>query len=357
VEEVRGRAGFDALRSTWDGLAACGPVDLPFVAHGWISAWLDAFAPRASPLVLVARGPHGEPLGMAPFLEERSNGIVRLVSPANDHSCRFEWVLGRDPGTAVATLWRHLRDEVRWDAIVLRDVPRDGPTSTVLEPLARADGYPTGRWASVSSPRIRLGGTPAEERTSAKFRANLRRRAKRLQELGAVAVRRCGNGGSADTALAEFLALEAEGWKGKGGTAIALGPDLVRFYAAVVRDAAARGTLAIRALTIDGRAVAVHLGIVHRGVFFLPKTAYDERLASVSPGQLLQREVLAECEARGLAAFDFLGPDMPWKRDWEPEHAPHDWLYVYRPSLAGVVLHALKHRLRPAAKEVLSWLR
>ncbi len=357
VEEVRGRPGFDGLRAEWDALAGRGPVDLPFVAHGWIAAWMDAFAPGAAPLVLVARAPSGEPLGMAPFLEARSLGLVRLVSPVNDHSCRFEWVLGPDPGSAVAALWGHLRDRVRWDVLVLRDVPRDGPTSTLLEPLARADRYLTGRWASISSPRIQLGGAPAEERTSARFRANLRRRAKRLHEMGAVALRRAGSPEEADGALAEFLALEAAGWKGEGGTAIALDPALVRFYGRIARDAAARGALAIRALTLDGRPVAVHLGIVHRGVYHLPKTAYDERLGAVSPGQLLQREVLAECEARGLAGFDFLGPDMPWKRDWAPEHASHDWLYVYRPSLAGFLMHTLKHRLRPAAKEVLSWLR
>jgi CelD/BcsL family acetyltransferase involved in cellulose biosynthesis len=357
IEEVRGRAAFDALRAEWDGLAARGPVDVPFVAHGWIAAWLDAFAPRAAPLVLVARTGSGEPLGMAPFLEERRAGRTWLVSPANDHSCRFEWVLGRDPGSAAAALWGHLRERLRWDVLLLRDVPRDGPTSTLVEQLARADRHLVGRWASVASPRLALGGGSAEERTSAKFRANLRRRARRLHELGAVALRRDGAPADADGALADFLALEASGWKGEGGTAIALDPALVRFYEGIVRDAARRGTLAVRALTVDGRPVAVHLGVVHRGVYHLPKTAYDERLASVSPGQLLQREVLAECEARGLAAFDFLGPDMPWKRDWEPELAPHDWLYVYRPSLAGVLMHALKHRVRPAVKEVFSWLR
>jgi CelD/BcsL family acetyltransferase involved in cellulose biosynthesis len=103
--------------------------------------------------------------------------------------------------------------------------------------------------------------------------------------------------------------------------------------------------------------VAVHLGLVHRGVYYLPKTAYDEALGSASPGQLLQREVLAECEARGLDGFDFLGPDMEWKREWAPTHAPHDWLYVYRPSLAGRAMHSFKHRLRPAVKEALTWWR
>jgi CelD/BcsL family acetyltransferase involved in cellulose biosynthesis len=357
VEEARGRAAFDALAPEWDALVARGPADLPMVRHAWIAAWLDAFAPEAEPFVLVARAPSGEPAGMAPFLAERRRGVARLLAPANDHSCRFEWALGPDASGAVAALWAHLRDRVRWDVLLLRDVPRDGPTSTLLEPLARADRHLTGRWESAHTPWIALGGAPAEERTSAKFRSNLRRRAKKLQEQGAVALRRADRPQDVDGALAEFLALEASGWKGERGTAIALDPKLVGFYAAIARDAARRGALALRILQLDGRAVAVHLGIVHRGVYYLPKTAYDEGLSQASPGQLLQREVLAECEARGLSRFDFLGPDMEWKRDWAPSHAPHDWLYVYRPSLHGSLMHTLKHRVRPVVKEALSWLR
>ncbi len=362
VEEVRGRAAFAALRDEWDALAARGPVDLPFVGHAWLSAWLDAFAPGRPPLVLAARTAAGAAVGFAPFLEERRRGVVRLLAPANDHSCRFEWVLGPDVSGAAASIWAHLRDRCRWDALVLRDVPRDGPTSTLLEPLARADGHLTGRWESLRTPRIALAGPQgtAEARTSAKVRANLRRRAKRLSELGAVGLLRVdGRGGAAevDDAVDAFLRLEASGWKGENGTAIALDPALAGFYRRIAHEAAARGALAIRALLLDGRPVAVHLGIVHRGVYLLPKTAYDESLGNVSPGQLLQREVLAECEARGLAGFDFLGPDMPWKQDWAGELVPHDWLYVYRPGLAGRAMHTLKHRVRPAAKEVLSWLR
>lgn len=357
VEEVRGRAAFDALGEVWDAVVSRGPADVPFARHGWLSAWLDAFAPAAAPLTLVARDGAGAPVGLAVFLEERRRGVVRLLAPANDHSCRVEWALGPDAVGAVAALWGHLRDRVRWDVLLLRDVLRDGPTSVLLEPLVRADRHLTGRWESLRSPRIPLGCAPAEERTSAKFRANLRRRAKRLAELGPVALRRADGPPDVDAALADFLALEASGWKGAGGSAIALDPALVRFYTRIARDAAARGALAVRTLTLDGRAVAVHLGLVHRGVYLLPKTAYDEALGHVSPGQLLQREVLAECEARGLSAFDFLGPDMPWKADWAPEYAPHDWLYVYRPSLAGRALHALRHQVRPAVKEVLSWRR
>jgi CelD/BcsL family acetyltransferase involved in cellulose biosynthesis len=357
VEVTRGRKAFEALRAEWDATVACGPADVPFARHAWLAAWLDAFAPAASPLALVARAAGGAPLGMAVFLEERRGGALRLVAPANDHSCRVEWALGASPASAVAAIWGHLRDRVAWDVLLLRDVLRDGPTSTLLEALARADRHPVWRWESLRTPRVALGGASAEERTSARFRANLRRRARRLAELGAVSVRRVGQPEEAAGAVADFVALEASGWKGTRGTAIALDAALVRFYGRLARDAAGAGALAIRALELDGRPIAIHLGLVHRGAYLLPKTAYDEELAHVSPGQLLQREVLAECEARGLSSFEFLGPDMPWKRDWEPEYAAHDWLYVYRPTLAGRARHALRHRLRPVVKEALAWRR
>jgi CelD/BcsL family acetyltransferase involved in cellulose biosynthesis len=357
VEALEGRAAFDALRDEWNAVVARGPADLPFVRHEWLAAWLDAFSPGGRLRVLVARDGGGAAIGLAPLLEERSRGVVRLVAPANEHSCRFEWALGADAPAAVASLWAHLRDAVRWDVLLLRDLPRDGPTSTLLEPLARADGHLTGRWESLRTPVLALGGRGAEARTSPGFRANLRRRARRLGERGAVSVLREDGTGDLSGALGEFFALERAGWKGARGTAIAEDPRLVAFYVRVARDAAARGALAIRALALDGRPIAIHLGLVHRGVYYLPKTTYDERLGTLSPGQLLQREVVAECEARGLAALDFLGPDMEWKRDWRPGHRPHDWLYVYRPSLAGRVRHGLKHRLRPLAKEVLGWRR
>ena len=358
VQAVEGVDGFAALAGEWDAVVACGPADQPFARHAWVGAWLDAFAPGGHLTVLVARGPDGRAAGMAPLLEARRGGLVSLESPANDHSCRVEWALGGDPGGAVDALWAHLRDRMAWDVLVLRDVARDGPTSSLLAAAAERDGHLVGRWESLRSPYLALGGTGRPTRASSKFLANLRRRMRRLEERGAVSYRRV-DGGEAevDAFLARFFALEAAGWKGDRGTAIARDPRLRTFYRGVARAAAREGWLALRALELDGRPVAMHLGLLHRRVYALPKPAYDEALGACSPGQLLLREVLAECEARGLAELDFLGPDMPWKRDWAPAFRPHDWLHVYRPGVAGRVRHALKHRLKPLAREVFSWWR
>jgi len=357
VEEVQGRAGFDALRAEWDALLARGPVDEPFQRHAFIGEWLEAFAPKALLRVLVARDADGRAVGMAPLLEERRTGLVVLSSPSNDHSSRVEWILGEAPDRAMRALWEHLRDRLRWDVLLLRDVPRHGPTSTLLEAAARADRHLTGRWLSLVTPYLALAGGPREAKLSSKFLANLRRRMRKLAEQGAVSYRRVDSGADVEPFLSQFFALEAAGWKGERGTAIARDPNTIAFYRGLARAAAAEGWLALRSLDLDGRPAAMHFGLLHRGVYSLPKPAYDERLRACSPGQLLLREVLAECEAGQLRELDFLGPDMPWKREWEPSFRPHDWLFVYRPGMTGTVLHAVKHRLKPLAKEMTTWWR
>jgi CelD/BcsL family acetyltransferase involved in cellulose biosynthesis len=357
VEELRGHAPFAALRAEWNATLAQGPVDAPFSRHEWIAAWLQAFAAGDEPIVLVARDGAGRAHGFAPFLERREGAARLLVAPANDHSCRVEWVLGGEPERAVLALWHHLRDRMRWDVLLVRDVPRDGPTSVLLERAALRDAHLTGRWESQRSPYVPLAGRDVEAELSSKFLANLRRRLKRLGEQGAVSCARVDGADGLEAALQRFFHLEAAGWKGRRGTAIAADRHLVSFYSSVARAAAAGGWLALRELALDGRPAAMHFGLRYRGTYYLPKPAYDERLAACSPGQLLLREVLAESRARRDGELDFLGPDMPWKRDWDPRFRAHDWLYVYRPGLTGRTLHAAKHRLRPLAKEVLKWWR
>lgn len=356
VTALEGMKAFRALQGEWDDCVREGPVDVPFVSHGFLSAWLDAFAPEGNLRVVLAREPSGRAAAFAPFLEVRRAGATFLESPSNDHSSRFEWALGHEGRLGLGAIWAHLRDRMRWDALLLRDIPREGPTSRTLETLALSDGHLTGRWSSLGSPFVPLREAPVETRCAPKFRANLRRRGKRLQELGRVSIRRVDELSGLESAFAEFLRVEASGWKGREGSAIARDPRLTRFYLRLSEYAARQGELAIRSLELDGRAVAVHLGLRHRDIYYLPKTGYDEELASVSPGQLLTQEVLAECQARGLEGFDFLGPDMPWKRDWAPRLVPHDWLYIYRPSIKGRAMHRVKHGIRPKLKEIRSWL-
>jgi len=161
-----------------------------------------------------------------------------------------------------------------------------------------------------------------------------------------------------DSALEEGFALEAAGWKGRSGTAMSQDRSTRDFYVELARVASARGWLALYLLRVQGRAVAFHYALTYGGRYLLLKPAYDEQVSSCSPGQLLVEDVVRDGVARGWSEFDFLGPDMPWKREWTSTARHHDWLYVFRDTRLGRALASAKFRLVPAAREVVArWKR
>jgi len=57
---------------------------------------------------------------------------------------------------------------------------------------------------------------------------------------------------------------------------------------------------------------------------------------------------------RGARAFDFLGDDMAWKRDWTRRSRAHAWRYVFRPTPFGRALRTFKFVIAPTVKRLLS---
>jgi hypothetical protein len=90
--------------------------------------------------------------------------------------------------------------------------------------------------------------------------------------------------------IENFLILEASGWKGRAGTAMAVD----RYRAAFVREAAHRlaenDMCRVHSLLLDGKTIASLVVFVERGVAYTWKTAYDEAYAAYSPGMLLMIE-------------------------------------------------------------------
>jgi CelD/BcsL family acetyltransferase involved in cellulose biosynthesis len=357
VIEVSDRTAFMALEPEWNALVAA-TSDEPFLRHEFIRTWLDNFAPEARLRLLTLRDGHGRLEALLPLVAQRASlhgvPVRQLHAAANTHSCRFDLV-AREPQAAAAAFLAHLRHDRSWDVLLLTDVPEGGAGWHLHEGAARA-GLPVGTWQSLDSPYFPLPASHEafQATLQSKFKANCRRRRKKLEEKGKVTFERYEGGLELEARLEEGLALEASGWKGARGTAIAQDRRTRGFYTELAREASYRGELALYFLRLDGRAVAFHYGLTHAGRYFLLKPGYDESLRECSPGQLLMEEVVRDCIGRGLREFDFLGPDMVWKRDWTDRSRRHSWLYVFAPSAFGRALCAAKFRFVPAAKEVVA---
>jgi CelD/BcsL family acetyltransferase involved in cellulose biosynthesis len=192
------------------------------------------------------------------------------------------------------------------------------PETDVVRAAASATGMRMLSHTSERSPYVDLAGDWAtyEQTLARRRRSELRRRRRRLEEQGAVAFDVQYGDARLDDLLAEGFAVEGSGWKAREGTAILSRPETRAFYTDVARWAAARGTLRLGFLRLDGRAVAFHLTLAEAGNAYLLKGGYDPALRALAPGQLLIAEMLRWAFDSGLHTYDFLGEDEGFKLDW-----------------------------------------
>lgn len=192
-----------------------------------------------------------------------------------------------------------------------------------VESAAAAAGLVTRRLEEQIRPvtHRRESDDYAERRLSGRRRKELRRVRRRLEEDlgGGLALVDLADGASPsdlEAALAEFLALEAAGWKGADGGAMAARPDERAFFLEACRALAAEGRLELLALRgRRGGAAAMAVVLRDGATQFTFKIAYDEQHAARSPGLLLYLDQLSLFHASGATLVDTCAaPDHPMAR-------------------------------------------
>lgn len=130
--------------------------------------------------------------------------------------------------------------------------------------------------------------TAEEPGGSGKHRKELRRQERRLAELGHLGYRTLAATEDAEAWIDRFLALEAKGWKGLDGTAMAANAGSRRFFASAASEAHRRGQLQMLEMTLDDNVIATKCNFISGEGAFMFKIAYDENYAKYSPGMLLE---------------------------------------------------------------------
>ena len=200
-----------------------------------------------------------------------------LCSPPLDHGMAVD---------AAATLMQAARQSGA-RALVLRDVALDGGAMKAFNTVLRGEGLRRRvlQWhlrASLDATRdadelLRdaLGGGKLKE---------LRRQRRRLEANGAVTFEVARSAQEVATALEVFLKLEASGWKGARGTALAQVQGDAAFIRRATQALAATGNCEIVTLRAGEAPVASGIVLRHQSRAFFFKLGVDERFAKFSPG-------------------------------------------------------------------------
>lgn len=171
-----------------------------------------------------------------------------------------------------------------------------------------------------------------------KKRKELSRLRNRLAEFGPLTTRTFGAGDDLAAWTDAFLRIEASGWKGREGTALACHPAAHSFFREAVAGADAAGRLQFLALELASRPIAMLVNFLSPPGSFSFKTAFDEDYARFSPGVLLQLDNLAILER----------PDIDWMDSCAAEQHPMiDSLWAERRTLVRVTipLRGVRRRL------------
>jgi hypothetical protein len=149
-------------------------------------------------------------------------------------------------------------------------------------------------------------------------------------------------GGDVAAGFEQFLLLEASGWKGRQGTDLSHTPAWRSLWLGYLL---ASDTAQVRCLNIGGRTVASQLTVRVGRTLFVPKIAYDEQLAHLSPGNLLMANLVeACCEDPNVDRIDWI-VSQPWHQRWGMVREPTFRLTAFnsrsvRGALAGIAWNA-----------------
>lgn len=349
------------LAEQWDRLLARNvlpPAGLDATAGPvWFGAVSEAFGTAARSKVVTLR--EGDALvSVLPVVSEPGGWFCRrLFAPTLLYGGRNGFVL-REPSveTLHATLSALTCAFGRWQSMRLTLV--EGGEGEALLALACARyGYRTVSDGGEPSPHFPLLADSAafSAKMSKGLKQTLRTAANKFKALGSLEYRELGAEAEVEWAIEAILAIDRASWKQEAGTAITCHPEQERFYRALLPRAARAGMLQGQIALLNGQPIAFNFGIAQSGVFCCLKHSQTHEHQTLSPGQLLNAELIARLRERGVGVYDYMGKVEAHKMRWSDANGLYTCrqVWIYPPTFCGRVGYLVHELKRQAAR----WLK
>lgn len=306
-----------AIEREWRDLAEDAAEPQPFYSPSLLIPALKAFADETLRLAVV-RDQAGQMIAFAPVAPVRgySRAPIPYVATWMHAHCYLGVPLvrrGRE-GEALGALFDLVESGGAF--FRLRHLSEKGPIFRAAVKTAAA----TGRLCATSARFYRAmlkGGYQTDAYLAATMRGKKRKEQRRLrarlEEVGAVAFERLPGGEELQRWTDEFLALEASGWKGREGTALASDGAARRFFQSAIRRAFEAGSLRFFRLSLSQKPIAMIVNFIDRGEAYSFKIAHDEAYARFSPGVMIEIEMMKALEREPALNFidSCAAPDHP----------------------------------------------
>ncbi len=220
---------------------------------------------------------------------------------------------GREADVADAFV-RHIREEANADLVDLHQVRESEPLASAWR--ASAEGSEEFEQATClvldlpGNYDAYLGG----------LSKSLRFDARRLEKSPELRIE-LANAATAADSIVRFFDLHARRWRRRGLPGAFLGRKMRRFHLNWAEVGARNGWLHLGTLWQADEVAGVIYAMRFGKACYFYQSGFDPEKKSISPGTLLVADAVRRSIEDGLAAFDFLRGDEPYKRRWKPQRA------------------------------------
>lgn len=299
-----------SMATYWPDPESTWAWNCPFVLPPWLASWWPHFAGNYTPYGFIVHC-RGECAGIAPLM--RKGPQARLIGDAEvcDH---LDVAVAPQHADAFC---RRLLDQLAGDGIrqlVLSPVREDSAVMTHLLPIAENWGARVHRdhQAQLFAMPLPASWEAYLQSLSGKERHEIRRKLRRLDKAGTVAVRCITDAAKVPEAMDIFIALFKANRTDKADFMTGKMPA---FFGDLAASLAAEGLLKLYFVDLDNKPIAATFCVDDNATVYLYNNGYDAAFRSLSVG-LLSKVLTIQASIRdGRRVYDFLkGPEAYKKR-------------------------------------------
>jgi CelD/BcsL family acetyltransferase involved in cellulose biosynthesis len=341
------------LEPLWEKLLEQGPADPIFGSFIWAREWWLNFRGSRDDLRVIVLKEGCDIFGLAGLyltLERWGPIKAKVLAPLGRTTAEYLDLIFPSGGKdGCYVLLQRLLQDKDWDVFSLNRLPASSPTRRSIKNAASELGLLVVEEEEQLCPFIGLNGSfdaYMRKHFSRNFRKNIRRKTKKLNNLGKQRFEMVTDGLNLDDKLAMVFDLEDRSWKGQRGVGIFGTEEKRTFFTKVAKSMASHKRLALHLQYLDDRLLAYNFGFVTNKKLYDYSLAFDPDFASYSPGLLSLVDLLSRCFEKGIRIFDFLRGAEKYKKLWTDTATQNINLHVFSPNIrARTLAMGLKNRL------------
>ncbi len=319
---------FGNLADQWNSLLAQTSSNHIFLTWEWLYTWARNYLGKDRLFILLAY--EGDQIvGIAPLYIRKTRYYrvlnlrqIGFLGTGEVCSCYLDFIVQeKNRKQFIQKVYSYLYGEAKglWDILYLAEVPAESLSIDTLYEIAQEEGKVIEVADHTCCPVIKLHGGVKDflKRISRNERYNLRRKSKRLQQVGHVEYDRTSLSGDIQKEMDTFVKLHQMRWEQKGAGGCFKSQRFLGFHREVSEIFSKRGWVHLDFLVLDGEKVAGIYGYSYNGRYYFYLPGLNPTIVpEASPGILLLFRCICQAIQDRMSEFDLLRGPADYKIAW-----------------------------------------